>query len=122
MDQTLFNWVVGVCGFLGGWVLKVIWDAIKDLKTDIRQIERDLPEVYVRKDDFKEAIRDIKQDMKDGFNKIDSTLKRIEDGSYGYCVDTGDEIGLERMEARLTAERTLDAQERWEHLQKQMGD
>jgi len=77
MDQTLFNWVVGVCGFLGGWVLKVIWDAIKDLKTDIRQIERDLPEVYVRKDDFKEAIRDIKQDMKDGFNKIDNTLGLI---------------------------------------------
>ncbi len=77
MDQTLFNWVVGVCGFLGGWVLKVIWDAIKELKTDIRQIERDLPEVYVRKDDFKEAIRDIKQDMKEGFNKIDNTLGLI---------------------------------------------
>lgn len=77
MDQTLFNWVVGVCGFLGGWVLKVIWDAIKELKTDIRQIERDLPEVYVRKDDFKEAVRDIKQDMKDGFNKIDNTLGLI---------------------------------------------
>ena len=77
MDQTLFNWVVGVCGFLGGWILKVIWDAIKELKSDIRQIERDLPEVYVRKDDFKEAIRDIKQDMKDGFNKIDNTLGLI---------------------------------------------
>jgi hypothetical protein len=77
MDQTLFNWVVGVCGFLGGWVLKVIWDAIKELKTDIRQIERDLPEVYVRKDDFKEAVRDIKQDMKEGFNKIDNTLGLI---------------------------------------------
>jgi len=77
MDQTLFNWVVGVCGFLGGWILKVIWDAIKELKSDIRQIERDLPEVYVRKDDFKEAVRDIKQDMKDGFNKIDNTLNLI---------------------------------------------
>jgi hypothetical protein len=77
MDQTLFNWVVGVCGFLGGWVLKVIWDAIKELKGDIRQIERDLPEIYVRKDDFKEAVREIKQDMKDGFNKIDNTLGLI---------------------------------------------
>ncbi len=77
MDQTLFNWVVGVCGFLGGWVLKVIWDAIRELKSDIRQIERDLPEVYVRKDDFKEAVREIKQDMKDGFNKIDNTLGLI---------------------------------------------
>jgi hypothetical protein len=77
MDQTLFNWVVGVCGFLGGWILKVIWDAIKELKADIRQIERDLPEVYVRKDDFKESVRDIKQDMKEGFNKIDNTLGLI---------------------------------------------
>lgn len=54
--------------------------------------------------------------------KIDDALKRIDDGVYGYCVDTGDEIGLERLEARLTAERTIDAQERWEHRQKQMGD
>ncbi|WP_080098550.1 RNA polymerase-binding protein DksA, partial [Xanthomonas oryzae] len=55
-------------------------------------------------------------------SKIDSTLKRLEDGDYGYCVDTGEEIGLDRLEARLTAERTIDAQERWEHLQKQQGD
>ncbi|MCL6619616.1 MAG: RNA polymerase-binding protein DksA [Thermomonas hydrothermalis] len=54
--------------------------------------------------------------------KIDSTLKRIDSGDYGYCVDTGEEIGLERMEARLTAERTVDAQERWEHQQKMMGE
>ena len=54
--------------------------------------------------------------------KIDSTLKRLEGGDYGYCVDTGEEIGLEHLEARLTAERTLDAQERWEHMQKQQGE
>nr|WP_269670680.1 RNA polymerase-binding protein DksA [Stenotrophomonas sp. SY1] len=54
--------------------------------------------------------------------KIDSTLKRLEAGDYGFCVDTGEEIGLDRLEARLTAERTIDAQERWEHLQKQQGD
>ncbi|MDP1698593.1 MAG: RNA polymerase-binding protein DksA [Xanthomonadaceae bacterium] len=54
--------------------------------------------------------------------KIDDALKRVEDGSYGWCVDTGEEIGLERLDARLTAERTIDAQERWEHRQRQMGD
>ena len=54
--------------------------------------------------------------------KIDSTLKRVDGGDYGYCVDTGEEIGLERLEARPQAERTIDAQERWEHMQKQMGD
>src|SRR4029450_6973142 len=55
-------------------------------------------------------------------SKIASTLKRVDSGDYGFCVDTGEEIGLERLEARLTAERTIDAQERWEHRQKQMGD
>lgn len=54
--------------------------------------------------------------------KIDSTLRRVDEGDYGYSVDSGEEIGLERLEARLTAERTIDEQERWEHLQKQMGD
>ena len=57
-----------------GWVLKVIWDAIQELKRDMRQIERDLPEVYVRRDDFKDAVREIKEDMKAGFSSVDRTL------------------------------------------------
>jgi len=55
-------------------------------------------------------------------SKIDSTLKRVDAGDYGYSVDSGEEIGLNRLEARLTAERTLDEQERWEHRKRQMGD
>jgi len=55
-------------------------------------------------------------------SKIDETLRRLDDGQYGYCIDTGDEIGLERLIARPTAERTVDAQERWEHRQRQMGE
>ena len=74
MDQTIFNWVVAFAGACGGWVLKIIWDAITNLKNDIRQIERDLPEVYVRRDDFKEAVKELKTDMKEGFNKVDNTL------------------------------------------------
>jgi inhibitor of KinA sporulation pathway (predicted exonuclease) len=81
MDQTIVNWLFAGLGAAFGWVLKVVWDAIKELKADMKQIERDLPEVYVRRDDFKVAMTDIKDDfkelkhdMKDGFNKIDSTL------------------------------------------------
>lgn len=74
MDQTIFNWAVGIAGFLGGWVLKVIWDAVKTLQRDLREIEREMPDVYVRKDDFKDVVREMKQDMRDGFNKIDGTL------------------------------------------------
>lgn len=74
MDQVVFNWAVAIAGFCGGWILKIIWDAIQDLKKDIRLIDTKMHEDFVRRDDFKDAIREIKEDMKDGFNKIDNTL------------------------------------------------
>ena len=77
MEQTLINWVFAGAGAALGWILKVVWDAIQDLKKDIRQIERDLPEVYVRRDDFKDAVREIKEDMKAGFASVDTTLRLI---------------------------------------------
>ncbi len=55
-------------------------------------------------------------------NKIDKALVRIDDGDYGYCDETGEEIGLERLEARPIATLCLDAQERWELRQRQMGE
>ena len=55
-------------------------------------------------------------------NKIEKGLNRIEDGEYGYCDETGEEIGLARLEARPIATLCLDAQERWELRQRQQGD
>ncbi len=55
-------------------------------------------------------------------NKIDQALARVDDGTYGYCEETGEEIGLARLEARPNATLCLDAQERWEMKQKQMRD
>jgi DnaK suppressor protein len=46
--------------------------------------------------------------------KIDAALARIEDGSYGYCEDTGEPIALKRLEARPIATLSLEAQERHE--------
>ena len=54
--------------------------------------------------------------------KIDKAIKRIEEGRYGFCEETDEEIGIDRLEARPIATLSLDAQERWEHRQKQMGD
>ncbi|MEM6405497.1 MAG: RNA polymerase-binding protein DksA [Pseudomonadota bacterium] len=50
--------------------------------------------------------------------KIDAALSRIDDGSYGYCEDTGDIIGLKRLEARPIATLSIDAQERREIREK----
>lgn len=51
--------------------------------------------------------------------KIDAALRRIEDKSYGYCEETGDPIGIKRLEARPIATMTIEAQERHEKLEKQ---
>ena len=54
--------------------------------------------------------------------KIDQALERIEDGSYGYCLETGEEIGIKRLEARPVATLSIEAQERRERREKQYGD
>lgn len=81
MDQQILNWVFGAFGACVGWILKILWDAIGDLKADLRALERDLPEVYVRKDDFKDAVLEIKNEMREmrtdmraGFKRVDDTL------------------------------------------------
>jgi len=54
--------------------------------------------------------------------KIDEALKRIEDGTYGYCLETGEEIGVKRLEARPVATLSIEAQERRERRERQYGD
>ena len=54
--------------------------------------------------------------------KIDAALRRIEDGTYGFCEETGEPIGLKRLEARPIATMTIEAQERHERMEKQYID
>tara|TARA_B100002051_G_scaffold230324_1_gene227804 strand:- start:123 stop:530 length:408 start_codon:yes stop_codon:yes gene_type:complete len=54
-------------------------------------------------------------------NKIDAALRRIEDGTYGYCEETGEPIGLKRLEARPVATLSLEAQEMHEKAEKRLN-
>jgi len=54
-------------------------------------------------------------------NKIDAALRRIEDGSYGYCEETGEPIGIKRLEARPVATLSLEAQEMHEKAEKRLN-
>jgi len=54
-------------------------------------------------------------------NKINSALQKIEDGSYGYCEETGEPIGLKRLEARPVATLSLEAQEMHEKAEKRLN-
>ena len=55
-------------------------------------------------------------------SKINDALKRIEDGVYGYCEETGEPIGIERLEARPVATLSIEAQERHERMEKTYDD
>lgn len=102
-------------------------DLVEESKQTIENLKEEVRDVG---DEAERATRETENSLelrtRDRYRKligkIDDATKRVDDGSYGWCVDTGEEIGLDRLEARLTAERTIDAQERWEHRQRQMGD
>ncbi len=54
--------------------------------------------------------------------KIDAAMERVVNGSYGYCVETGEPISIRRLEARPIAIMTLEAQERHERLERTQRD
>ena len=55
-------------------------------------------------------------------SKIDAALERIQDGSYGYCEETGEPISVRRLDARPIATLSLEAQERHERLERTQRD
>lgn len=67
-SQTIFNMVVGLAAFFGGWVLNNITKAIERLDADVRS----LPINYVSKDDYRRDVDEIKDICKQIFNKLDN--------------------------------------------------
>jgi hypothetical protein len=68
--QVLFNLAVTVAAFFGGWTLSRIYQAIDRLDSDVRE----LPARYIAKDDYREDIRDIKAEFREGLAGVNSTL------------------------------------------------
>lgn len=88
MEQTIFNWAIAAAGALGGWFLKVIWDMLREMRAeihsrdtrlqdDLKKLDTKMHEDFVRRDDFKDAVKEIKEDMKAGFASVDSTLRLL---------------------------------------------
>lgn len=101
-------------------LLSATKETINDLKEEARDVGDEAERASRETENFFELrTRDRYRKL---LYKIDKIIATIDDGTYGYCVDTGEEIGLRRLEGRPMAERTVDAQERWEHKKKQLGD
>ena len=95
-------------------------ETLEHLRTETRDVGDEAERANRESDNILELrTRDRYRKL---LNKIEQALKRIGDGSYGYCEETGEEIGLGRLEARPIATLTVDAQERRELLQRQFRD
>jgi DnaK suppressor protein len=102
-------------------------DLIEESRETITHLQHEVRDVG---DEAERATRETENSLelrtRDRYRKlirkIDKALIRIEEGDYGYCEETGEEIGIERLEARPIATLCLDAQERWELRQRQLGE
>ena len=97
-------------------ILKESKETIEDMQTDTRNI----PDVNDRASEETDRALELRtrDRQRKLISKIDSALRRIEDGTYGFCEETGDPISFKRLDARPIATLTIEAQEKHERDEK----
>ena len=97
-------------------ILKESKETIEDMQTDTRNI----PDITDRASEETDRALELRtrDRQRKLISKIDSALRRIEDGSYGFCEETGDPISFKRLDARPIATLSLEAQERHERRER----
>ena len=77
--QSLINLAGGAALAALGWFARQVWDAVAELRKDVHQIEVELPSHYVRRDEFTEFAREIRDISKQIFDRISSLEQRKAD-------------------------------------------
>ena len=95
-------------------------DTIKGMKEETRNI----PDVADRASEETDRALELRtrDRQRKLISKIDSALRRIDDGSYGYCEESGEPISLKRLDARPIATLSVEAQERHERRERDHRD
>lgn len=98
-------------------------EILRESKYTLEQLQEDnhnLPDLTDRASSETEKALELRtrDRQRKLISKIDAALRRIETGEYGYCEETGEPIGLRRLEARPIATLSLEAQERHERSEK----
>jgi len=104
---------------LEAWKAELLDDA-SDTITGLSQENLHQPDQMDRAQIESNAALDLRTRDRERklLQKIESALRRIDDGSYGYCVETDEPISLRRLEARPIASLSLHAQERHERMER----
>ncbi|CAB4127557.1 hypothetical protein UFOVP95_16 [uncultured Caudovirales phage] len=72
MSQDVINLLIAGFGAVIGWVLKIVWDSLRTLQEDMKEIEKELHTEYVSKVDYRSDILEVKDILKQIFNKLDN--------------------------------------------------
>jgi DnaK suppressor protein len=101
-------------------ILKESQETIADMQADTRNI----PDIADRASEETDRALELRtrDRQRKLVSKIDAALRRIDDGSYGYCEVTGEPISLKRLDARPIATLSLEAQERHERKERVYRD
>lgn len=71
IQQDIINLIIGAVLSVLGWFARQLWDAVQDLKSDMKQLEVDLPTHYVRKEDLESRLDRIEASLNRIFEKLD---------------------------------------------------
>lgn len=101
------------------WKSELVSDS-KDTIESLQDSTRAIPDISDRASEETDRALELRtrDRQRKLVAKIDSALRRIEDGEFGYCEETGDPISLRRLDARPIATMSLEAQERHERREK----
>jgi len=75
-SQTIINVLFTFAGALGGWLLKIVWDEVKLIQSNQLDLERDMHESFVRKDDYRVDIAEIKGMLARIFDRLDGKVDK----------------------------------------------
>lgn len=105
---------------LNEWKRELLHESSETIANTLQETELQKPDLADRasaETDHALELRTRDRERK-LINKINAAIRRIDEGEYGYCEETGDEIGVARLEARPVATMTLEAQEMHERNEK----
>jgi chaperonin cofactor prefoldin len=74
--QALLNIILGVALSIGGWFVRQMWDAVQNLKDDLKRIEVDMPTHYVRKDEMASRFDRIEDLLDKLYEKLDNKVDK----------------------------------------------
>ncbi|MFI3220236.1 MAG: hypothetical protein QX189_14130 [Methylococcales bacterium] len=76
MEMQVLDWVYNAVLLVGGYLLRTLWEATQELKSDLAKLREELPHDYVVKDDYRADVKELKEMLQRLFDRLDSKVDK----------------------------------------------